>query len=266
MPEIVAEFLMLAERKLVPQLFGEAAGVAGIGDLAERRGILMPVLLRDDDGTLPQGLVEIGAHVGGYGVRRRRHRIRGGKTVRRKIKPAAKERRLDKPVADAALSCRVEAGDDREKAAELLDHNRALAPRGQLVERHFHGVAVDHEPPAQGGAVADAEHDALMAEQQIGAVQTIAGDTGIEGVRPIDRRAALQPGPVHIHDRDIMRFRHFRAAVVECEQLHVTSCVAQPLCHRNPEPGLILRKRGDQDGIGRSGHALAKRRPAVAPQ
>ena len=37
MPEIVPEFLMLAERKLVPQLFGEAAGVAGIGDLAERR-------------------------------------------------------------------------------------------------------------------------------------------------------------------------------------------------------------------------------------
>ena len=48
----MAKFLMLAERELVPEFFDEASRVAGVGDLVERRGILMPVFLGDDDRTL----------------------------------------------------------------------------------------------------------------------------------------------------------------------------------------------------------------------
>ena len=253
----MSELLMLAERELVPELFDQAARVPRVGDLVERRRILVTVLLRNHDGLLPQGVVEIGAHVGGDRVRRRPHRIGGSKTVRRVIKPAAKERRLDEPVSDAALLRGVEAGDDREESAELLNRNR-LPPRGrQPIEHDFHRVAVDHEPPAQRGGIANAERDAFVAEQEVRSIQAVIGDPCCEGALVVDRRAVLKAGPVHVDDGDALRLRHFRAAIVECEQLHLAPCAAQALRHGNPEPGLVFGERRDQDHVVVArGHAL----------
>ena len=255
----MSELLMLAERELVPELFDQAARVPRVGDLVERRRILVPVLLRNHDGLLPQGFVEIGAHVGGDRVRRRPHRIGGGQAVRRIVKPAAKERRLDEPVPDTALLRGVEAGDDREESAEFLNRNR-LPPRGrQPIEHDFHRVGVDHEPPAQRGGIANAERDALVAEQEVRSVQAVIGDPRREGALVVDRRAALKAGPVHVDDGDALRLRHFRAAIVEREQLHLAPRAAQALRHGNPEPGLVFGQRRDQDCFGRGGHARAGR-------
>src|ERR1700761_7579176 len=108
MPEVMSELLMLAERELVPEFFDEASCVARVGDLVERCGILMAILLRNDDGALAQGVVEIAANFRRYRFGRRCHRLRRGKTVGRVIEPAAEERRLDKPVPDATLTGLVE--------------------------------------------------------------------------------------------------------------------------------------------------------------
>jgi hypothetical protein len=109
---------------------------------------LVTVLLRNHNGLLAQGFVEVGAHVSGDRVCRRSHRIGGGKTVRRIIEPAAKERRLDEPVPDTALLCGVKAGDHRKESAELLNRNRLPARGRQPIEHDLHRVGVDHEPPA----------------------------------------------------------------------------------------------------------------------
>ncbi|MGY3074718.1 hypothetical protein ACVWZZ_001089 [Bradyrhizobium sp. LM6.10] len=61
--QIVPELLVLAERKLVPEFFGKTIGIAQIDDLLEGRRIMMLVLLGDDDRTLRQRVVEIGAHL-----------------------------------------------------------------------------------------------------------------------------------------------------------------------------------------------------------
>jgi hypothetical protein len=73
------------------------------------------------------------------------------------------------------------------------------------------------------------------------------------------RPAALQAGPVHVDDGDAFLVGHLRAAVVEREQVHLASGVAQPLRHWNPEPGLVGRERRDQDRFGRGGHAGSRR-------
>src|SRR6185312_14162363 len=275
MAEVMSKLLMLAECELVPELLDQAARVSRVGDLVERRRILVAILLRNHDGLLPQGFVEIRTHVGGDRVRRRPHRIGSSQTVRRIVKPAAKERRLDEPVPDTALLRGVEAGDDREESAELLNRNR-LPPRGrQPVEHDLHRVAVDHEPPAQRGGIANAERDAFVAEQEVRSIQAVIGDPRGEGAQVVDRRAALKAGAVHVDDRDTLRLRHFSAAIVERQQLHLPPRAAQSLRHGNPEPGLIFGERRDQDCFGRSGHArwerfwiviLASGRPVFAPR
>ena len=196
----MSELLMLAERELVPELLDQAARVARVGDLVERRRILVPVLLRNHNGLLPQGFVEVGAHIGGDRVRRCPHRIGGGKAVRRVIKPAAKERRLDEPVPDAALLRGIEAGDDREESAEFLNRNRLPSRGRQPIEHDFHRVGVDHEPPAQRGGIADAKRDALVAEQEVRSIQAVIGDPRRKGALVVDRRAVLKAGPVHVDD------------------------------------------------------------------
>ena len=123
-------------------------------------------------------------------------------------------------------------------------------PGSQPVENGFHRVGVDHEPPPQRGGIANSERDALMTEQEVRAVEAVSGDPRGEGVLLLDRRAALQAGPVHVDDGDARLLGHLRAAVVEREQVHLASGVAQPLRHRYPELGLVGRERGDQDCFG----------------
>ena len=105
---------------------------------------------------------------------------------------------------------------------------------------------------AQRGGIANSKRDALVAEQEVRSIQAVTGDPRGEGALVFDRRAALQAGPVHVDDWNALRLSHLRAAIVEREQVHLASGVAQPLRHGNPEPGLIRGERRDQDGFGRT--------------
>ena len=69
-----------------------------------------------------------------------------------------------------------------------------LPAAARSVEHGLHRVGVDHEAPAQRGGIANAERDALVAEQEVGAIQAVVGDARVEGLLVVDRRRRLKPG------------------------------------------------------------------------
>ncbi|MEY9127566.1 hypothetical protein [Bradyrhizobium yuanmingense] len=93
----------------------------------------------------------------------------------------------------------------------------------ETVEQGLHGVGVDHEALAQCRAVANAESEALVAEQEIGAVEAIGFDPCIESLPIIGRGGDLEALAVHVRDRHAGRHRHLGAPIVEGEQFDIAS-------------------------------------------
>ncbi|MGL3108229.1 hypothetical protein [Bradyrhizobium sp. BR 1432] len=90
-------------------------------------------------------------------------------------------------------------------------------------EHCLHGVGIDHETPAQRRRIADAEGETLVAEQEIGPVESVKGDAGVERLAIVGRGAGLETLAIHVRDRHAFGNRHLGAAIVEGKQLDVMS-------------------------------------------